>query len=133
MKDLYETMEEMCSYLTPELAEVNERVKNARGRISSGDLEYIDKLTHAIKSIKTTMAMIESGYSNAHEWTHVPNYSGNGYYSNNGNYSNKRDSMGRYSKSKDGMIMELHELMMEAPDEATRMKFQRFIDEMKQP
>lgn len=130
MKDLYETMEEMCGYLTPELAEVNERVKNARGRISSGDLEYIDKLTHAIKSIKTTMAMIESGYSNMrysgnHDWTHTPTV----------NYSNatRRDSMGRYSRSKDSMVTELHELMMEAPDEATRMKFQRFIDEMKQP
>ena len=49
----------------------------------------------------------------------------------------RRDARGRYSGRSDGysmdtsdMIDELHELMQKAPDERTRMEFQRFIQKM---
>lgn len=40
-----------------------------------------------------------------------------------------RDSMGRYS-SNDGMVEELRDLMEDAPDEKTRMEFEKFIRKM---
>lgn len=133
MKDLYAISEEMCGTLTNELDEANDKVKSMRGKISAGDLDYIDHLTHALKSIKTIMAMCEAydEYSNRR-------YSGysNGYsngYSRTTPYYNQGTNMasGRYSRSKEDMIMELHRLMNEAPDEPTRMKFQKLIDELR--
>ena len=75
-----------------------------KGELTSGSLDVIDKITHSIKSIETIMAM-------------------NGY-------SNKRDSMGRYSRGKNELMSELHNLMEESPDERTRQEFKRFITKM---
>ena len=49
----------------------------------------------------------------------------------------RRDSMGRYSSNgysmaADGMIEELRDLMREAPDDQTRMEFQKFITKIEQ-
>ena len=65
-------LHEMCETLSRELAEANDKINSAGGKLSGSDLDYVDKLTHAIKSIKTTIAMIEAeddGYSN-----HYPHY-----------------------------------------------------------
>ena len=40
LKDLHET----CETLSRELGEANEKIKRAGGKLSAGDLEYIDKL-----------------------------------------------------------------------------------------
>ena len=57
MNDLYE----MCEILSKELTEVKNRAR--QGGLNSSMMDYIDKLTHSIKSIKTTIAMEESGMS----------------------------------------------------------------------
>ena len=58
--------------------------------ISAGSLDVIDKLTHAVKSIDTIIAMEEAGYSN------------DGYSYARGRRGNvRRDSMGRYSSRYD--------------------------------
>ena len=46
----------------------------------------------------------------------------------------RRDSMGRYSRGGETemMVQELRELMENAPDENTRMEFQRFIQKIEQ-
>lgn len=46
----------------------------------------------------------------------------------------RRDSMGRYSRAEGAemMVDELRELMQEAPDERTRMEFQKFIQKIEQ-
>ena len=56
------------------------------------------------------------------------NYRIEGSYAR-GRQNARRDSMGRYSRD-DGMIRELRELMEEAPDERTKMEFERFIRKM---
>ena len=139
MHELYDDLEDMCETLAKELSKTNEKLEKAGGQISSGDVDYIDKLTHAIKSIKTTKAMMES----------EDNYSGAGYdmrmgrsyarggrgrmsYARGRGRNARRDSMGRYSMDNDEMIMELRELMEDAPDEKTRMEFDRFIKKMEQ-
>lgn len=148
LKDLHET----CETLSRELGEANEKIKRAGGKLSAGDLEYIDKLTHALKSVKATIAMMEdeSGeYSNMYPmWRGAyadgtMNGNANRGSYNRGSYRGsyargrnaRRDSMGRYSGeqgySRDGgMVEELRELMDEAPDERTRQEFQRFISKI---
>ena len=110
-----------------------------KGELTAGSLDTVDKLTHAIKSIVTIMAMDDygDGYSRA-DGDHMT--SGRRYsYAGRGRGRNaRRDSMGRYSNrggysyddAKDDMIEELRELMGDAPDEQTKKEFQRFISKM---
>lgn len=95
------------------------------------DLEIIDKLTHSIKSVETIIAMNEA-YGHDESGYYPPSRIHYGR-SNLADRSNaqRRDSMGRYSRDSD-MIAELHELMGHAKDEHTRMKFQRFIDDLEE-
>lgn len=61
----------------------------------TGELEYLDKLTHAIKCVKTTVAMLEAqeggdGYSQRYSYDEGSSYA-------RGRRNAPRDSMGRYS------------------------------------
>ena len=62
---LYEDLEELCHAVEADLQKTNEKLRMSGGEMSGSDLEYVDKLTHTIKSIKTTMAMMDAdeGYS----------------------------------------------------------------------
>ena len=148
-KELYE----LCETIKEEIAEANKKIKNAGGKLSAGDVEYIDKLTHSLKSIKAVMAMMEE---DGDEYSGRMSYArgGRGSYryddgmmgvgsyargDNRGRGSNaKRDSMGRYSSRMDGysrhgdVIESLREVMEEAPDDRTRMEIQRLIEKMEQ-
>ena len=67
MEDELRTLYELCETISRELADANEKIHQAGGKLSSGDVDYINKLTHSMKSIKTTIAMMEAedgGYSN---------------------------------------------------------------------
>ena len=129
--DYTNDLHELCETLSREIGEANEKIRSAGGKLSAGDLDYIDKLTHALKSVKATIGMMEEdeGYSSNYP------YMGGSYGDMNRgsyrrSYAQKRDSMGRYSRgySRDGgMVEELRELMQDAPDERTRQEFQRFI------
>lgn len=124
----YEKLKEM---LCDELEQITRK-----GELTAGSLDTVDKLTHAIKSIVTIMAMDEygDGYSRA-DGDHMT--SGRRYsYAGRGRTA-RRDSMGRYSRGgysydegKEDMMKELRELMNDAPDEQTKKEFQRFISKM---
>lgn len=129
MYDVYKDLAELCEITAKEIGEATEKIERAGGKVSPGDVEYLDKLTHMMKSIKTTMAMLDAedeyGVS----------------YNDHSSYARRRDSMGRYTsrgrsyenRSYDnGVMHELKELMKEAPDERTRQKFSKFIAEMEQ-
>ena len=147
MQDLYKNLTEMCDYISDEIASANKKIKASGNKLTSGDLDYVDKLTHALKSIKTTKAMIEAeddGYSYDGR-----NYDeGSSYARGRGRYA-KRDSMGRYASENrmmrdgrsygrmydgrsydDNMVAELRELMEDAPNQQMRQKFQDFISEI---
>lgn len=98
MHELYNELTDICETLTMELAKANDKIVSSNGEIGSGDIDYIDKLTHAIKSVKTTTAMLEG------EGNSYGGYSGK-YYNDSGNsYARrKRDSMGRYSRDSHDM------------------------------
>ncbi len=112
MHDLYQELEELCETVSKELEDANSKTRG--GKLSMGDLDYLDKLTHTLKSIKTTMAMLESGYSADRRYS--------------GRYSGeRRDSMGRYSRDNSELVHKLRELMYSAPDDRTRQEFQDFV------
>ena len=129
MKELHELKETLCREL-----ETYARKKE----LKAGDLEVVDKLTHTIKNLDKVI----ENYSDE--------YSGNYSMARGRGTNAKRDSMGRYSSeyakdnmggysmrrydmdgyANDGMVAELRELMNDAPDERTRMEFERFIRKM---
>lgn len=135
--DKIETLHELCDALSEELEDVNEKIRKAGG-MSAGDLDTVDKLSHALKSIKTTIAMMESGYSqNAYPYNDGRIYSdGRGGSYRGGSYAGRRgarrDSMGRYSRD-DGelheVLDELRGMMHELPDDKRR-KVEHLVNEI---
>lgn len=109
MHDIMEELYDLCETLEKDLAKTNEKLRMAGGELSGSDLEYIQKLTHSLKSIKTTMAMIEAddGYSREGGSSYAGgNRGGGGGRSREGGMSGargrmgnvRRDSMGRFSR-----------------------------------
>lgn len=113
-EDLYD----LCEKISEELSEANNKLDKSGGNMSAGDIEYIDKLTHALKSIKTVLAMED--------------YSQEGNYNRGGTYSyargRKRDSMGRYSR--DEAVEEVADVIrdsMQSMPEELKREAQRFL------
>lgn len=151
MKEL-DTLYELCETLNIELSEYNNKIQNANGKMSMSDLEVIDKLTHALKSVKTTIAMIEaedkdySGHYRDGRYYFDGETSMDGGSSNRGSYEGgasgrgrgrgaNRDRMGRYaeysrSDAKEDFRSELEELMSKAPDEQSKKKIEKLMHEM---
>jgi len=113
--DSRKDLEALCEIIQEQIADVTRKIRN--NGMSSGDLETVDKLTHTLKSIKGTMAMME----------------GDGY-ANRGSYARHRDSLGRYSGergySRNALADRMRELMHDAPDDRTRQEMQRMIDKL---
>ena len=131
MKELYELKDMLCD----ELKEYGKK------DLTAGSLDVIDKLSHALKSIETILAMEEAddGYSGTY---HMPRYyrDSNGYeregntsYARGGSYR-KRDSMGRYSREYSGamedMADQLRSLMKDAPDESLKKDIRRVLEKV---
>lgn len=135
MNDKTETLYNLCEVIERELDDCNEKIRKAGGKLSAGDIDYLDKLTHAMKSIKTTLAMMEAedGYSNRGGYSRDNSY----YNSYAGRRNARRDSMGRYSRnggysyadSMDSMLDEMRGMMADMPEEKRR-EVQRFLDKM---
>ena len=159
MENMTKELGELCEMLSRALKEANEKLRNAGGKLSTTDLEYVDRLTHSLKSIKATIKMIEDeemedggsygdgsyrmrGYSRN---DYRGSYDDGSYARGRGRYAN-RDDMGRYSSrdggsygySRDGysghgdMVEELRGLMNMAPDDQTRQEMQRMIQKLEQ-
>lgn len=124
----------------------------SKGELSTGTLDVVDKLTHAVKSIDTILAMEEAGYSNEDGYSGAR---GRGTYA-------KRDSMGRYSNrgnsynayddnsyddmsygyrgnyrnyrdgAKDELKMELKEIAMDTKDPEAKQMIHNWIREIEQ-
>lgn len=142
MADLMKELEELCEKATVSIAKANQKLATDTNALSVSDVDYLDKLTHMVKSIKTTLSMdeYEDDYNNWRD-----NYSGMAYRDRGmsnvrGRGRNApRDSMGRftsrrdnysYHDGKENMIDRLNEIMYDAPDERTRQEVQRLIDKM---
>lgn len=161
MENYIKELHEICETLNRSLKEANEKIRNAGGKLSTSDLDYINKLTHSLKCVKATIAMMESEEMDEGSYADGPyrmrnysreggsyrgsydggSYDGGSYARGRGRNAN-RDSMGRYSSrnggsygySRDGgdMVEDLRELMQQAPDDQTRQEMQRLIQKLEQ-
>lgn len=149
-----EILHKLCEALMDELEEYSIRVEKS-DNMSTSDLEAVDKLSHALKSIKTTIAMMESeeedgnSYRGGNSNRYMPWYGrmsyegGRGGNSNRGGMSSARrgranNPTGRNQYSRDGgysyaeeeFETVLKEAMEAAPDERMRDKLQRIMNEV---
>ena len=145
--DKTEMLHKLCEALTEELEDYGKKIEKEDG-MSAGDLEAVDKLSHALKSIKTTIAMMEAG--GGYSERYMPVYGGMSYASdgrggNRGNMGGnsyagrrnaRRDSMGRYSGNysyaEDEMmdvIEDIRGMMGDLPEEKRR-KVERLVSEL---
>ena len=138
-------MHKLMEFICDELEEL-ERKAEKDGKLSMAEIQYVDTLAHAKKNLlKADEMWEESEYSMDGERSYARGrrsmrggnsyrYEGEGSYARGRGRNAKRDSMGRYSRgysmAGDDMIDELRELMQDAPDEQTRMEFQRFISKI---
>lgn len=147
-----ETLHKLCEALVEELDDYSKKIEKSDG-MSAGDLEAVDKLSHALKSIKTTIAMMESdedggnSYRGGNSNRYMPWYGGMSYEdgrgsSNRGGMSSARRGRannptgrnqysreGGYSYAEEEFEMALQEAMNVAPDEHVREKLKRIMDE----
>lgn len=149
-----DTLYELCDTISKELAQANEKIRMAGGKLSGADVEYVDKLTHTLKSIRSTIVMMEAeddGYSSdgmrggsyrrgGYSRRGGSSYDGYGYdggsYARGRGRNAKRDSMGRYSsmyyEAADDVKEKLKELMEESPDEKMKVEIQKFMGKLDQ-
>lgn len=131
MHKLYELKDMLCE----ELEEYG-----SKGKLDVGSLDVVDKLAHAIKNIdKIIEAKDEYSYAND---GNMSMYDGGSYarggrsramggsYARGRNSYAKRDAMGRYSRDNNEFMMELRELIEDAPNDRIKQKMQGIISEM---
>ena len=99
MKELYDDLHRGCEIASREYGDILEKIEQNGGKMSMADLDEMDKLSHMIKSNKTTLAMLD-----AEESSSYGDYDRRSY--GRGSYARRRDSMGRYTSRRsydDGM------------------------------
>lgn len=147
MDNMMKDLTELCETISRSISTANEKIRGAGGKLSTGDTEYIDRLTHSLKSIKAVMAMEEAAddmddYSNRYSrgydrGSYRGSYNDGGSYAmgrGRGRYAN-RDNMGRYS-SNDGysrggsMADELRDLAENAPNDQIKQELMRIVGKM---
>lgn len=152
MDEMLKDLHELCEMYGDWIHEAKDKLRRSGTSVSPADADYLDKLTHSLKSIKTTVAMMESedegGYSGRYPM--MPRYGytyegdnrgmsrGDGYggMSNAGRMNAKRDSRGRYSRNGysyaediNGLLDEMREMMDSLPEEKRR-EVERFVNKM---
>lgn len=127
-------MHKLIEYIDDTMQEYEDKVARG-GDLSSKDVECLKDLAKTKMAILTNEAMEEdSRYSHDSSRTH--HYDGGISYARGRGRNARRDAMGRYSSdysydnAKDDMMRELREIVQKAPDETTKRKVEKFIEEM---
>jgi len=125
----------------------------SKGELTSGTLEVVDKLAHAVKNLdKIIEAYEDEEYSErggsynmggSYRYSRDGGNRGGSYRSYNdgrgtsyarGRGANtRRDSMGRYSRTgNEDMIEQLEDLMQDAPNEQIKQQIRQLVQQMEQ-
>lgn len=140
--DMLKELRELKDTIANEITEANKEIKKSGGDLNSGDIEMIDKLTHAMKSLVTTCAMLEADGDDGYSGDYMPmgpvygrrggRMDGrNGYSGNYGGYARTESRYSRNGYSHAGNWNDQLRMMMdEAPDEQTRMDIKKLMDRM---
>ena len=146
--DLLKELYDMKETVGHKIAQANKKIKSNGGDIANDDVDIVDKLSHSIKSLVTTCAMLEAeedddGYSGRYAPAYNPgvtyardgrdNYSRDGSGTHGGYSRNRyiRENRNGYSRTGD-MMDQLRQMMDEATDETTRMEIRKLMDKMEQ-
>ena len=148
--DLLKEVYDLKETVGHKIAQANKKIKANGGDIENDDIGMIDELSHSIKSLVTTCAMLEAeedgGYSERYapmwnpgiSYDHMgretrENYSRDGSGTHGGYSRNRysRENRNGYSRTGD-MMDQLRQMMDEAPDETTRMEIRKLMDKMEQ-
>lgn len=140
--DLLKEVYDLKETVGHKIAQANKKIKANGGDIADDDVDIVDKLSHSIKSLVTTCAMLEAeeeGYSERYApmWNPGVRYGyagregreGGGNYGGNSRNRYSREYRNGYSRGGD-MTEQLRQMMDEAPDETTRMEIKKLMDRM---
>lgn len=138
---------ELCEFVEDELNEMTKKLRKSGGQMSTTDLEYLNKLTETANNIDTKINRAESkdGYSgNWYDNDSMANRGGNrgGNRSRESWESNRRSNANRsmddrsmeYSRGeemREEFMEKVEMLRNKAPDERTRMKFDKFLNDLR--
>lgn len=137
---------ELCEFVEDELKEMTKKLRNTGGKMSANDLEYLNKLTETVNNIDTKINRAESkdGYSEDFWGDSMANRGGNrgGNRSRESWESNRRSNANRsmddrsmdYSRGeemREDFMERVEMLRNKAPDERTRMKFDKFLNDLR--
>lgn len=138
---------ELCDFVEDELKEMTKKLRKSGGQMTSTDLEYLNKLTETANNIDTKINRAESkdGYSgNWYDNDSMANRGGNrgGNRSRESWESNRRSNANRsmddrsmdYSRGeemREDFMERVEMLRNKAPDERTRMKFDKFLNDLR--
>lgn len=142
----------ICNFIDKEMKDLDHRII-ANGKLTMQEVQYMDLLSHAEKSLLTNEAMKKAeekgsykdgsykdgysegysdGYNDSHYGREEESYSARGR-----GRGARRDSMGRYADEPryndyghDNMMGELKSLMEKAPNEQIRRRYSEFMSEI---
>lgn len=129
MHEIHELKEMLCEELEK---------YGAKGDLSAGELEIVDKLAHTVKNLGKIIEMYdeEEEYSGNMGMSYQRGNRGGSYARGRGRNA-RRDSMGRYSsegysRAAEDMKDQLRRLMEQAPNEMTRRELEKLVERMEQ-
>lgn len=144
--DYINELYELCETISREIAKANEKIRAAGGELSGGDYDTIDKITHALKSLKATIKMMEDedgGYSGDDgSYRREGGYNRRAYGGNSRGWSyargrggnTSREGMSRnrgYSRDAD-IASRLQDMMQYAPNDQVRREMQRLAEKIEE-
>ena len=129
--DLLKEVYDLKETVGHKIAQANKKIRSNGGDIENDDVDIVDKLSHSIKSLVTTCAMLEAevvgGYSGRYARAYNPGIT----YAREGHDGYSRENRNGYSRT-GSMTEQLRQMMDEAPDEMTRMEIRKLMDKMDQ-
>lgn len=109
-------MRKLLDFICSELETLEDKA-DRNGSLTMTEIQYADTLLHMKKNLLKSEELSEGD-------SYGRSYMARGRGSNA-----RRDSRGRYADRGD-MVDTIRDMMHDAPDDATRMEFQRFIDKI---
>ena len=128
------TLYELCETVEMELEELNNKVGRNKG-LSSSEAEWLKTLTESLVNIKCAIEKIEEMDGMSNDWDMTP--SGRRRMSNRSMANNRMTNRSRtsynnsYDDAKMDFMTEVENLMNRAPDEHTRMKMERMLNDLR--
>lgn len=147
-------MHKLIEYVCDELEKVEQQVSDNK-KLSLAEVEYADKLAHLKKNLLRSEEIMDKGYSGEMRRSPSSFRDGRSYARDGSSYARdgssydergrgsgaERDSRGRYSTGRgysryvrddysmatDEIVMDLRNLMNQAPDDRTRQQIQRIV------